>query len=148
MWGKKKNTEKKSKWWKSNESDDFSVALGSSYKVVRGLMIVVMAGLILVGISTVFRTSGDYYNNDAWKGLLIAGSVIAGSGMIGVFAALLVQVKQNKLRDRNDKKKIEMRMKLAEAEKKYRESQKHIVADNKRLDELKKKQDKKRNKLD
>jgi heme/copper-type cytochrome/quinol oxidase subunit 1 len=107
-----------------------------------------MAGLILMGISVVFRQTTAAYNLDAFRGLIISGAVITGFGMIGVFITLFAQIRQTKAAERNNKNKMDMKMKLAEAEKKYNESQKDIIADNKHLEEIRLKQERKNKKLD
>jgi len=71
MFGKKKK-EKKGKWWKSNDQLEFETAAGTSYRILTGMMVLFIIGILMMGISivikSVLRTNPS--NQKAASGLL------------------------------------------------------------------------------
>ncbi|MDR2653821.1 MAG: hypothetical protein LBB39_00730 [Mycoplasmataceae bacterium] len=148
MFGKKKNKEKKEKWWRNpDDTTELESVWGTKYKIASGLSVTFIVGLILLALSlTVFRTNVDISENVCRTILYIAIVLIIAS-LIGIFATLFIRIKEQKEFQRKVNKENEIAIKMRLREEEYERSLKDINTDKERLDKLKQRNEMKRKQM-
>jgi len=138
MFGKNKD-KKKGKWWKSNEEVEFETVSGNSYKLLKGVLVIFIIGIIIIGIGVViYATPSVKANKKAYQGLFYAGGTLCIVSLIYLIISVAITVNHRKdeLRKQAGSNTFDERLRKTNEE--FKKQQKLIAKDNLAIEEKRK----------
>jgi len=137
--GKKIRISKKTKWWKSNEEVEFETVSGSNYKIIKGVLIIFIIGVLIMGVGIVIYATPSVKNNvKAYQGLLYAGGTLCAVSFIYMIISIIINVNQrkNELKKQAGTNTFDDRLRKTNEE--FKKQQKLINKDNLAMEEKRK----------